>query len=237
MMSRALAEIWPAEEATCTEASWMLSTTLRRFATISLRLRPRVPISSSLCGLEVDHEVALGDRSEASAIVCRGLSQRPASAQPQREAEADQHEPRAAAPRRARRRCTARSAVWLIATSTPPFTASVRAGGRRPQLLPHRGAAARARDGGAEEQHRLAVGRERLALLERGRGRARQVAERPCRSGRGWRPSRRGSSRRPRRSARPRRPAPTAPSRNCVSSGLSSVRTPYFALKARLLAT
>jgi hypothetical protein len=32
-------------------------------------------------------------------------------------------------------------------------------------------------------------------------------------------------------------PAFTAPSRNCVSSGLSSVSTPYLALKARLLAT
>ena len=62
MMSRALAEIWPAEEATCTEASWMLSTTLRRLPTISLRLRPRVPISSLALGFQVDHEVALGDR-------------------------------------------------------------------------------------------------------------------------------------------------------------------------------
>ena len=35
----------------------------------------------------------------------------------------------------------------------------------------------------------------------------------------------------------PSPPAANAPSRNCVSSGLSSVRTPYFALKARLLAT
>mgnify|MGYP006313075117 CR=1 FL=1 len=35
----------------------------------------------------------------------------------------------------------------------------------------------------------------------------------------------------------PSPPALTAPSRNCVSSGLSSVRTPYLALKARLLAT
>src|SRR5206468_10997457 len=47
LISFALAEICPAEDATCTEASWMLSTTRRRLATISWRLRASTPISSA----------------------------------------------------------------------------------------------------------------------------------------------------------------------------------------------
>ena len=47
VMSLALAEISPAELATWTDASWMLSTILRRLITIWSRLWARAPISSS----------------------------------------------------------------------------------------------------------------------------------------------------------------------------------------------
>ena len=128
MMSRALAEIWPEDDATWTEASWMLSTTLRRFATISFRLRPSVPTSSSPSASIFTSRSPFATCSEASGHRLERPSQRPASAQPTAEPTAHQHERRAAAPRQSRRRCTARSARWLIATSTPPFTDSAAAG-------------------------------------------------------------------------------------------------------------
>ena len=176
MMSRALAEIWPEDEATWTEASWMLSTTLRRFATISFRLRPSVPTSSSPSASIFTSRSPFATCSDASAIACSGPSQRPASAQPTAEPRPTSTSASSSASN-SRRRCTARSARWLIATSTPPFTDSG-GGGRRPELLAERRAAAGGRDRRAEQQHRLAVGREGVLLLERRRRRPGQVADR-----------------------------------------------------------
>ena len=62
VMSFALVEICPAEDATCTEVSWMLSTIRRRFATMSLKLWAREPSSSSDCDVQALREVALGHR-------------------------------------------------------------------------------------------------------------------------------------------------------------------------------
>ena len=87
LMRRALAEIWPAEEATWTEASWMLSAMFRRLPTISLRLRPRVPTSSSESVSILTVRSPLATASEAWAMACRGLQpttgQEPARGRPQ----------------------------------------------------------------------------------------------------------------------------------------------------------
>ena len=75
VMSFALAEICPAEEATCTEVSWMLSTIRRRFVTIPLKaVGQRAEL---VVGLDVQAlgEVALGHRASASPPSCaRGRS-------------------------------------------------------------------------------------------------------------------------------------------------------------------
>ncbi len=235
MMSRALAEIWPAEEATWTEASWMLSTTRRRLPTISLRLRPRVPTSSSPWASTWTTRSPFATCSEASAMAWSGRSQRPARPQPAAEPRATMKRPRRSAST-SRRRCTARSAVWLIATSTPPFTASVRVAGAAPSSSPIAEPPLELVTGARKSSTRSpsVVNASRSSVAAGGApGRSRMAL--PV-----WARTAPFASRiiAPTTSERsPSAPAATAPSRNWVSRGLSSVRTPYLALKARLLAT
>ena len=235
MMSRAFAEISPAEEATCTEASWMLSTTRRRLPTISLRLRPRVPTSSSLWASRLTMRSPLATEPEARTMFCSGLSQRPITAQPS----AKPTPITSAASSRAstiRRRCTSRRVALEMATSTPPFTDSVTAAGAAPSssLIPEPPlelvTGARKSSTGspsvvnASRSSRAAAGAPGRSRIDRPAwARTAPLASRimaPTTSERS-----------------PSPPASTAPSRNWARSGLSSVRTPYFALKARLLAT
>ena len=74
-----------------------------------------------------------------------------------------------------------------------------------------------------------------VALLDRRRRLARQVAQRAAGLREHLALGVADQRARPRRTPACAPPAFTAPSRNCSSSGLSSVRTPYLALKARLL--
>ena len=235
MISLALAEIWPEEEATCTDASWMLSTTLRRFATIAFRLRPSVPTSSSPCASMFTTRSPLATCSEASAIACSGRSQRPASAQPTADPSPTRTTPSKSASIR-RRRCTARSARWLIATSTPPFTASAAPAAAAAAVSspspPPLDVVTGARNSSTGSPS--VVDPSRSSSLAAGSRGSSRIALPVCASGsplasRIMAPTTSEAS--------PVPPALTAPSRNCVSSGLSSVSTPYFALKARLLAT
>ena len=236
MMSRAFAEISPAEEATCTEASWMLSTTSPQVADHLVEAAAEGPDLVLALGVQVDHEVALGDRARGQDHVLQRAQPATDHGPAQREAHPDHQ-------RGEQQGLDDPPALHLPQGGLGDrhlHPALHRLRDRRrggPELLAHPRAPARARHRSPEEQHGLALGRERLALLEGGGGGAGQVADRPCRPGPGRRPWRPGSWRRPRRSARPRPPASTAPSRNWARSGLSSVRTPYFALKARLLAT
>ena len=232
LMRRALAEIWPAEEATCTDASWMLSATRRRFATISLRLRPRVPISSRALRLDVHGQVALGHRlrgERPSTAAAAASGRREPASRPSPTPTRASASRTASTTRRRRRRL---SAVWLIATSTPPFTVSARTAPAAVPSSPPVAAVTGARKSStgspsAVDESRSstsvgsAAGRPRSDLAGLGEDRALRVADhRPHHVGAGL-------------------PAPladTAPSRNCTSSGLSSVRTPYFALNARFVA-
>ena len=131
-----------------------------------------------------------------------------------------------------RRRWIPASADWLIATSTPPFTVSVRtAAGRRPVVAAvaavtgarksSTGSPSAVADSRSSTSFGSAPGSARSALPVWAR--TAPFASRitpPTTSVPAW--------------ALPL--ADTAPSRNCTSSGLSSVRTPYLALKARFVA-
>ena len=173
--------------------------------------------------------------SEARAIVCRGLSQRPITAQPIAKPRPITT-PASSVASTTRRRCTARSAVWLIATSTPPLIASPLLAGAAPSSSPI-----------AEPPLELVTGARKSSTASPSVVSASRSSSAaggaPGRSRMGlpvWARMAPFASRiiAPTTSERsPSPPGATAPSRNCVSSGLSSVRTPYFALKARLLAT
>ena len=60
MMRRALAEIWPAEEATCTEASWMLSTTAPQVRHHLVEAAAEGPDLVVALRVDLDQQVALG---------------------------------------------------------------------------------------------------------------------------------------------------------------------------------
>ena len=116
MMSLALAEICPAEEATCTEASWMLSTMRRRLTTMSLRLFPRVASSSSLPTVMLSVRSPLVTAWETSTMCWMGRNQRPITYQPPRAPRATRKTPRSEVSTK-RRRCWAFISLLLIATA------------------------------------------------------------------------------------------------------------------------
>ena len=130
-----------------------------------------------------------------------------------------------------RRRWIPASADWLIATSTPPFTVSVRTA---PAAAPSSPVAAvtGARKSSTGSPSAVADSRSSTAFGSAS-GSARSAL--PV-----WARTAPFASRiTPPTTSLPACPLPladTAPSRNCTSSGLSSVRTPYLALKARFVA-
>jgi hypothetical protein len=232
-MRRALAEISPAEEATCTEASWMSSAIFRRWTTISSRLRPRVPTSSSPPATIWTVRSPLATASEAWAIVCSGRSHRPERAQPAAEPTATRTSPRSRASKK--RRCrSSPSAAWLIATSTPPFTASGR--GETPPPRSSDAAPPPPVVTGARNSSTGSPSVVVASISSRSSGGPAGSFRMPLPTSARTSPL---ASRiiAPTTSEPPgAAPADVAPSRNCRRSGRSSVRTPYLALKARLLA-